>query len=197
MDDRKGEIAGLAGTRDSDKPHTEHQKTNDRIPPELEEKIEEVLEVVPPEQRARAHALVRGVVEDATLFKGPLPPPAMLREYEAIIPGCANRMLAMAELEQRQYHRYRSWTQMNISLGLTAAFLVSIGLVSGAVYCASIGAMGAALALTGASAMGMVPALVRGGRQLLSPDQDLHSWKLGTPIKKPDKAPKRNGLPPA
>lgn len=35
---------------------------------------------------------------------GPLPPPAMLKEYETLIPNAAERLLALVEKEQAQRH---------------------------------------------------------------------------------------------
>ena len=37
-------------------------------------------------------------------FQGPLPPPSVLRQYEHILPGMAERVLAMAEKEQAARH---------------------------------------------------------------------------------------------
>lgn len=39
-----------------------------------------------------------------TAFRGPLPPPAMLREYKDIIPNGAERIMAMSEKEQEHRH---------------------------------------------------------------------------------------------
>ncbi len=38
-------------------------------------------------------------------FRGPLPPPAMLREYNDIVPGAAERILERSEKEQAHRHR--------------------------------------------------------------------------------------------
>lgn len=40
-----------------------------------------------------------------TAFRGPLPPPAMLREYNDIVPGAAERILERSEKEQAHRHR--------------------------------------------------------------------------------------------
>lgn len=39
-------------------------------------------------------------VEASSSFTGPLPPPAMFGKYEELVPGSAERILAMAEKEQ-------------------------------------------------------------------------------------------------
>jgi uncharacterized membrane protein len=45
---------------------------------------------------------VRGVS-----FQGPLPPPEILKQYDMIIPGLAERIVSMAEREQRHVHELR------------------------------------------------------------------------------------------
>lgn len=37
-------------------------------------------------------------------YSGPIPPPAMLGEYDKIVPGAADRMLKMAELQEAHRH---------------------------------------------------------------------------------------------
>lgn len=37
-------------------------------------------------------------------FRGPLPPPSVLHEYNTVLPGAAERILAMAEAEQSHRH---------------------------------------------------------------------------------------------
>jgi uncharacterized membrane protein len=35
---------------------------------------------------------------------GPLPPPAIIAQYDEIVPGAAERIIQMAEKSQQQYH---------------------------------------------------------------------------------------------
>ena len=37
-------------------------------------------------------------------YSGPIPPPEMMREFEAIVPGAADRILKMAELQEVHRH---------------------------------------------------------------------------------------------
>ena len=55
-----------------------------------------------PAQRQQTQVSVRA--QSFQAFEGPVPPPAMLAEYERIFPGCAERLVAMAEsqLSHRQ-----------------------------------------------------------------------------------------------
>lgn len=39
-----------------------------------------------------------------TSFQGPIPPPATLEKYDQLIPGAADRILRMAEVEQAHRH---------------------------------------------------------------------------------------------
>ena len=63
-------------------------------------------------------------------FRGPVPPPADLRDYEAILPGAADRILTMAE---KQGEHRQQLEQLAVGgdsrrsyLGLGAGFIVSL-----------------------------------------------------------------------
>jgi uncharacterized membrane protein len=45
-----------------------------------------------------------GMVQTYNEHSGPLPPPAMLKEYEKLIPNASERLLALVEREQQQRH---------------------------------------------------------------------------------------------
>ena len=85
--------------------------------------------VEPSAQTQAAH------VEIKTAFSGPLPPPEIMKAYNDILPGGAERILAMAE-NQAQHRRElekivvkgNSWHQV---WGIVAAFVVTV-LVVGA-----------------------------------------------------------------
>lgn len=50
-------------------------------------------------------------------FSGPLPHPAMLHEYNQIVPGFAERIVTMAEKEQEQRHKMETaLNEANISV---------------------------------------------------------------------------------
>ena len=46
-----------------------------------------------------------GVVEISTQWGGPLPPPEIVEQYEATLPGSGERILRMVEEEQAHRHR--------------------------------------------------------------------------------------------
>ena len=65
------------------------------VPPELGEPSQQVA------------SIVRAVVTGIGLWAGPLPNPADLQAYEAILPGAADRVFTTHEREQEGRHRYR------------------------------------------------------------------------------------------
>ena len=73
-------------------------------------------------------------------FRGPLPPPQTLAQYEAILPGSAERLMTMAESQAEHRHKVEmtvvTTAQSSISqesrrayLGLTCAALIAIVLI--------------------------------------------------------------------
>lgn len=80
------------------------------------------------------------VIEEHESYAGPIPHPDLLRRFNEIVPGAAERIIAMAESQQR--HRQdlertvvrggskRSWMGLFAGLIVTLAFLfVSAGLI--------------------------------------------------------------------
>src|SRR5690349_6225737 len=53
----------------------------------------------PPPGRPKRE-VVRAIIAEAWRFAGPLPPPELFAEYDRVLPGSAERILAMAEREQ-------------------------------------------------------------------------------------------------
>lgn len=76
--------------------------TPNPAPPSGREMVPRDVEIVSEEEiEAR---IEQRVLRQISIWSGPLPPPADLREYEAILPGCANRMLTMHEKDQAAAH---------------------------------------------------------------------------------------------
>lgn len=48
--------------------------------------------------------MVIEIVESTVSHSGPVPPPAMIKQYDDILPGAAERIFAMAEREQAHLH---------------------------------------------------------------------------------------------
>lgn len=114
-------------------------------------------------------------------FQGPIPPPDTLQRYDLIIPGAAERILAMAESETAHRHLQEDQAmQANISaqqkqldiaelqtksvfrsdtVGQFLGFAVSLLSIGGAVYLALNGQPWVASALVGLPLAGVIRAL--------------------------------------
>jgi hypothetical protein len=89
----------------------------------------------------------------SALYHGPLPPPKMLEQYEAILPGMADRLLKIVENEQRIRGSGQRHYLSNDTGRVIGSIIVSIFLVAGAIYCGINGQpeLGIALAASGAA----------------------------------------------
>src|SRR3989344_6096073 len=75
-------------------------------------------------------------MELRTSFSGPLPPPEILRGYESILPGLADRVVKMAENQSTHRQRLESrviWFDgIRSSLGLVFGLIIALaGIVAG------------------------------------------------------------------
>ncbi len=74
-------------------------------------------------------------------FQGPLPPPVALAEYDKILPGSADRILTMAESEQKHRHeidRKGLATAVRANLvGQCFGFVIGVIGVVGGIYLVS------------------------------------------------------------
>ena len=66
---------------------------------EISTDVTKVLESLTDEQRKVIVGALYAV-EESSSFRGPLPPPEMLKGYESILPGASERILSMAEKQQ-------------------------------------------------------------------------------------------------
>jgi uncharacterized membrane protein len=105
------------------------------------------------------------VTQATTQWSGPLPPPEALQKFEAVIPGGAERILAMAELEQK--HRVgREGVALNAMIadtrrGQWLGGAVAIAAIAGAVGTAYAGVYWVVPAsLVSVPVMAMIRALI-------------------------------------
>ena len=98
-------------------------------------------------------------------WSGPLPPPAALEQFNQIIPGSAERILAMVEKEQE--HRINTdksaliATIADTQRGHYLGSLISLSSILGCVYSVYIGASAiVSVALVGIPVLAMVKAIV-------------------------------------
>lgn len=102
----------------------------------------------------------------AESFSGPLPPPNVLREYNSILPGLANRIVAMAEAQSSHRQRLeqvvinsdcrRSWG------GLVSGLIVALFGLAASAYVISQGHDWAGVAIGGATLASMVGSFLWG-----------------------------------
>lgn len=84
---------------DAEKSSGNHVVATDKV--ELDPELTDILEVVPPDDRGR----IVEIIEQRQSHSGWLPPPQLLREYEDILPGLAERIVALPEREQQHRHK--------------------------------------------------------------------------------------------
>lgn len=112
--------------------------TQQLLEPLRQEVQEQLSPLLRPEKREEAGNLVdRLMVTISEKFSGPLAHPAHLEAYERIVPGAAERLLAMAEGEQGHRHRSdRQAAQFDAfysMTGLIFGFAIGVCLVVGGV----------------------------------------------------------------
>ncbi len=77
-------------------------------------------------------------VSAAASFSGPLPPPGVLRSYNEIVPGAADRIITMAESQQSHRQRLeRAVIEENCksqSRGLNFGFVISMTVIIGGFF---------------------------------------------------------------
>lgn len=89
------------------------------------------------EDEKQVKQVKRVVTEVMSEFSGPMPPPSILKGYEEILPGAADRILSMAERQSE--HRQQMEKEMIESesrdslLGVLFAFALGIGCIIAAV----------------------------------------------------------------
>lgn len=117
------------------------------------------------DQRAQVVAQVMSAVYEER-FSGPIAHPAHLREYEAICPGAAERIIAMAERNldhaQRMQEKTVDGELADIKAGRWFGFAALMVLIVGAIACGLMGQKEIALALLGTGALGTIGAFIRG-----------------------------------
>jgi len=77
-------------------------------------------------------------MELRTSFSGPLPPPEILRGYESILPGLADRVVKMAENQSTHRQRLESrviWFDgIRSSLGLVFGLMIALAGIAAGMY---------------------------------------------------------------
>ena len=102
-----------------------------------------VLRLPPPEVLESLPEKQRELIVEAAAFSGPLPPPSMYRNYEAILPGSAERILRWAELAQeRQFGLETNALKRSFQrqrLALLVGFALALAVLASAMFLALTG----------------------------------------------------------
>ena len=104
----------------------------------------------------------------AELTVGPLPPPHILKGYNDIVPGAADRLLQMAE--RQSDHRMEmeravvSADSRRSYIGLVAAFVLSAGIIGGGLYIIALGHQWPGVLLIGVNVVSLAGVFVYGSR---------------------------------
>lgn len=103
-------------------------------------------------------------------YTGPMPPPELLRGYDDIVPGAAERIVRMAEQEQDFRHEVtRTGVKGGvdgIKRGQIFALIVVLIMALASVACAALDQAGVAMVLGGGTLVSLVVAFL--GQQVLS-----------------------------
>ena len=95
-------------------------------------------------------------------YSGPLPPPAIMQGYEDVLPGAAERILAMAEKQlDHRMHLEKVVIEggsKRADKGIYAAVIVEGMFLATSCYLAHLGLTAAALEVVGGSAVALVGA---------------------------------------
>jgi len=113
--------------------------------------------------------LIAQVIQETTHYQGPVPPPSLLREYDAVVPGSAERLLAMAEsqsahrqdLERTVIHgdSRRAWA------GLWVGALMGAGIIFAGTYVAIARSPSAGASIVIGTVVSLVGVFVTGSLQ--------------------------------
>jgi uncharacterized membrane protein len=116
-------------------------------------------EHLPDDSRSNGAPEGPGLVGVHQHFSGPLPPPALLKQYDDVAPGAAERILK--KFESQTDHRIRLesvvvWTGSIKELGgLVCGFIIAMTAIIGGIYTALQGLpfLGGSLSFTGLAAL--------------------------------------------
>lgn len=94
-------------------------------------------------QRESQRVQIAETIQQRIEFSGPIPPPAVLKQYEEISPGSADRILSMAEKEQHHRHRLENTVAVDDTmlsrLGMRFAFAITMTSLSAATWLGFLG----------------------------------------------------------
>lgn len=103
---------------------------------------------------------------EASAWQGPIPPPDILRQYDEVQSGAANRILTMAEKQSEHRTRMESTVVNGDSrrayLGIIAALIIALSIVGCGTFLIYNGHQWAGTSLIGLDIIGLVGVFVYG-----------------------------------
>jgi uncharacterized membrane protein len=109
-------------------------------------------------------------------FAGPLPPPSLLRAYEDILPGSADRILGMVEKQSDHRMSVESqWLKSEDQIrkqGSQFGLVVALVGMMGSIYLGAIGNTTASTVMSGGTLIGLVAVFVTGTKEKNEPPSD-------------------------
>lgn len=117
--------------------------------------VEEIIEELEKRPREEQKELISNLIRvERNVYSGPIPPPELLRGYEEILPGTADRIIAMAE---KQADHRRNLEKSVVESGARDSRL---GIICGTIVCVVVCITGLLLSLiTDAAALGALLSL--------------------------------------
>jgi uncharacterized membrane protein len=148
------------------------------LPPEAEDALAREIErqIGPLVNKGQKDQIVERLTRiTSERFQGPIAHPRHLREYEEILPGAAERILAMAESELRHSQemqvRVVDAEVNNVKSGRAYGFSALVLIISAAGGAAYLDQIAIALAFLGTGVLGIITTLVTGRRNQREPDE--------------------------
>jgi len=109
------------------------------------------------------------VSQSVSTYQGPIPPPSALREYDAVLPGAADRIIAMAEAQSR--HRQEMESKVigadlaNARIGLYCGLVIGLAAIIGGCICVALGQQWGGSIIGTGGLTGLVGVFVYGSRE--------------------------------
>ena len=109
----------------------------DTLPEEVQQELVEFIEELDSLPREEREKAILELKTTRTHYRGPIPPPELLRGYDEVLPGAANRIIEMTE--NQQSHRMElekiviSSNAKDAHLGVIFAFILGLVVISGGI----------------------------------------------------------------
>jgi len=128
----------------SKEPDSPSGKEPAKVDEPLKQQLEKAVgEIIPKQQRLEVIRRVEALVIKREQFSGPIAHPDHLKQYEEICPGAADRIIAMAERQQKAEIDFLAKEQQEGSddrrLGMWLGFVAFLALIGAATFCGLLG----------------------------------------------------------